>query len=155
MSDIEARFKGFQASLHAAGLRVARQPLALRGDVGNPAAMIIRDLVGAKTLPEGVVCATDQDALAIMDALADAGIDVPRQESVQMFPDRFLWRSSCPYAVVPTHTPSVSGGFDHGSRRGQSWAWKERTSPASMSTQRIHPSSGTSTDPRRDRRAPR
>jgi len=85
MSDIEARFKGFQASLHAAGLRVARQPLALRGDVGNPAAMIIGDLVGAKTLPEGVVCATDQDALAIMDALADAGIDVPRQVAVTGF----------------------------------------------------------------------
>jgi LacI family transcriptional regulator len=84
-SDSEARFNGFRSALRAAGLRVSRHPVSHRRGIAQPAAVIVRDLLAREALPEGLVCATDQEALAVMAVLAEAGVAVPGRVAVTGF----------------------------------------------------------------------
>lgn len=87
-ADRSARFDAFRAALAAASLPVPdqalappQQALATAGDYRALAA----DLVSRKALPDALVCVTDEVALAVMDALKDAKVDVPGQVAVTGF----------------------------------------------------------------------
>jgi LacI family transcriptional regulator len=82
-SDQQARFRGFRSALRAAGLRVPRKSLSPLGN--GDAAAVVRNLIALGSLPRALVCATDQDALAAMDALRLAGVVVPRDVAVVGF----------------------------------------------------------------------
>ena len=84
-SDQQARFQGFRAALRAAGLRVPRKSLCGPGGVINNAAAVVSDLRARGPLPQAAVCATDQEALALMDALQAAGIAIPGGMAVTGF----------------------------------------------------------------------
>lgn len=84
-SDQLARFQGFKVALGAAGLPVPSAAIAHPGGVIRQAAVIVRDAQAQGAMPDAMVCATDQEALALMDALAGAGIDVPRDVAVTGF----------------------------------------------------------------------
>ena len=84
-SDQLGRFQGFQAALSAAGLSVPGSSLAHPGGVIRQASMIVADLLPKGQLPEALVCATDQEALALMDALEQAGVSVPTDVAVTGF----------------------------------------------------------------------
>ena len=84
-SDQLARFQGFQAALGAAGLAVPESSVAHPGGVIRQAAVIVEELRAAGPIPHALVCATDQEALAMMDALRLAGVDVPRDVAVTGF----------------------------------------------------------------------
>ena len=72
-SDQLGRFQGFQAALGAAGLPVPSSSIAHRGGVIRQAAIIVADLQATGQLPDALVCATDQEALALMDAASARG----------------------------------------------------------------------------------
>jgi LacI family transcriptional regulator len=82
-SDQQARFQGFRSALRAAGLRVPRKSLSPLGN--RDASGVVRHLIAGQLLPQALVCATDQDALAAMDALRLAGVAVPRDLAVVGF----------------------------------------------------------------------
>jgi LacI family transcriptional regulator len=84
-SDQLARFQGFQAALGAAGLAVPSSAIAHPGGVVRQAARIVDDLLADGKFPQALVCATDQEALALMDALRLVGVDVPRDVAVTGF----------------------------------------------------------------------
>lgn len=84
-SDQLARFQGFQAALGAAGLPVPHSSIAHPGGVIRQAAIIVGDLRATGDVPDALVCATDQEALALMDELRLAGVDVPRDVAVTGF----------------------------------------------------------------------
>jgi len=80
-ADRSARFKAFRAALRSAGLPVPRQPLATAADHQA----LVADLVSRNALPDALVCVTDEVALAVIDALQDAKVDVPGQVAVTGF----------------------------------------------------------------------
>lgn len=84
-SDQLARFQGFRSALRAAGLRAPRATLTPAGGTIRDTASVIGDLLARRVLPEALVCATDQDALSVLDALRLAGVDVPRDVAVVGF----------------------------------------------------------------------
>jgi len=84
-SDQQARFQGFRSALRAAGLRVARKSLSPVGSTVRDAAAIVGGLLARNELPQALVCVTDQDALAAMDALRRSGVEVPRDVVVTGF----------------------------------------------------------------------
>ncbi len=83
--DQNARFQGFRAALRAAGLRVPRRSLSPAGSAARDAPLIVAGLVDRGDLPQALVCATDQDALAVMDALRGSGVRVPGDVAVTGF----------------------------------------------------------------------
>lgn len=84
-SDQQARFQGFRAALRAASLPIARKPLAHPGGIIKNAAAVVGDLLTRRLPPQALVCATDQEALALLDALQAAGVAVPGDISVTGF----------------------------------------------------------------------
>ena len=80
--EVAVRFTGFKAALKAAGIAAAKRPLSAEGDSAQEAATI---LAGLTELPDAFVCATDLQALAIMDALTAAGHRVPETVAVTGF----------------------------------------------------------------------
>lgn len=83
-SDNDERLEAFQAALAEAGVGMRHDP---RYPAGSEAAVAetVRTLCRLGTLPQAFVCATDQDALVVMDMLAEAGVDVPRHVAVTGF----------------------------------------------------------------------
>jgi LacI family transcriptional regulator len=84
-SDFQARFRGFQAALRDAGLPAPAVPLTFGSGTSRSAGDIVDDLVRNGTVPQGFVCALDEYALRLMDALEDAGIQVPGEVVVTGF----------------------------------------------------------------------
>ncbi len=84
-SDQQARFQGFRSALRAAGLRVPKESLSPLGSPVHQTAATIGELLAARTLPRALVCATDQVALAAMDALRLADLAVPGDVAVVGF----------------------------------------------------------------------
>ncbi|MFD0339990.1 LacI family DNA-binding transcriptional regulator [Streptomyces sp. NPDC127117] len=84
--DCEARFQGFLAAHHEAGLPLPEQP-HIRGDLtqaaGHRAVMKILDGRGER--PQGVVLANDQMAVGALRALASRGIRAPEEMAVTGF----------------------------------------------------------------------
>lgn len=83
-SDNTARFEGYTAAIHAAGLQ-STEALFSRTGVSESTAAMVATLITDGALPEALVCATDQEALIVLDALRSAGIDVPGQVAVTGF----------------------------------------------------------------------
>jgi LacI family transcriptional regulator len=84
-SDNWARFTGFRSALRSAGLRVPRTPFACCGGDTRQAAIVVSDLLARGALPHGLVCVTDQEALAMMEALSGAGVELPEAVAVTGF----------------------------------------------------------------------
>lgn len=100
--DFQERFAGFRAALRTAGLRVPRKPFMLTApaDAAKAADGLAReevaatpadaleavdDLIARKAMPAAFVCATDQTALKVMDALAARSVAVPGRVAVTGF----------------------------------------------------------------------
>ncbi|CAN5356918.1 LacI family DNA-binding transcriptional regulator [soil metagenome] len=83
--DTKERFEGFRAAMRAHGLPVRHERPSNRGPLIRQAAAVVHGLLERRGLPEGLVCATDHEALAVMDALIDAGIEIPRRVTVTGF----------------------------------------------------------------------
>lgn len=83
-SDNEQRLEGFRAALHDAGLPASREP---KYPCGSEQSLteVVADILRQGSLPEAFVCATDQDALVVMDALAAAGVGIPQDVAVTGF----------------------------------------------------------------------
>ncbi len=84
-SDQQARFQGFRIALRAAGLRVPRKSLSPLGSPVPQTASTVGSLLARRNLPRALVCATDQVALAAMDALRLAGVSVPGEVAIVGF----------------------------------------------------------------------
>lgn len=80
----EARRRGWQSALDAHGLRTDGPDIA---DAGSRAAAraVISDLLRSLLPPRAIVCASDQTALGVMEALHDAGLRVPQDVVVTGF----------------------------------------------------------------------
>lgn len=83
--DFRSRFRGFQEALKASGMRVPETPLMFGAGTNTSAHDLVSDLIARSELPEGFVCALDEYALQLMDALSGAGIAVPEQVVVTGF----------------------------------------------------------------------
>lgn len=83
--DKEHRFLGYRNAMEAAGLPTRTVETAPEGHLAGFAAETVAALGSAGTLPQALVCSTDEEALAYMDALAAAGIRVPETIAVTGF----------------------------------------------------------------------
>ncbi|UVJ40158.1 LacI family DNA-binding transcriptional regulator [Arthrobacter sp. CJ23] len=83
--DKEQRFLGYSHAMAAAGLARRTLPTAPRGSLASFAAETVGALLSEGTLPEALLCSTDEEALAYMDALASAGVNVPQRIAVTGF----------------------------------------------------------------------
>lgn len=113
-ADRRSRFDAFRAVLAAAALPVPQQALAppqqapaTAGDYRALAA----DLVRRKTLPDALVCVTDEVALAVMEALQDAGVDVPGQVAVTGFDGLVAGRLVSPQLTTVRQPMSAMGAM--------------------------------------------
>ena len=82
--DQKRRFAGFAAALSARGL-TAPEPISHGGHARHHAAQIAAGLLARRRLPQGLVCATDEVALALIDALERSAVSVPRDVAVTGF----------------------------------------------------------------------
>lgn len=94
--DVLERFKGFGSALRAAGLRVPGKAQSVRSDAQTEAETLLGRWLAEGAVPRAVVCATDQQALAFLDALAGAGLQVPTQVAVTGFDGVVAGRLSRP-----------------------------------------------------------
>ncbi|KIS25677.1 LacI family transcriptional regulator [Arthrobacter sp. SPG23] len=83
-SDNDERLAGFLGALSDAGLPNTREPKYPCGSEQS-VTEVVRAICEQGSLPDAFVCATDQDALVVMDALAAAGVNVPRDVAVTGF----------------------------------------------------------------------
>ncbi|WLQ07059.1 LacI family DNA-binding transcriptional regulator [Arthrobacter oryzae] len=83
-SDNEERLEGFLGALRDAGLPTTREA---KYPCGNEQAVaeVVSSICRQGSLPDAFVCATDQDALVVMDALAAAGVGIPKDVAVTGF----------------------------------------------------------------------
>jgi LacI family transcriptional regulator len=73
--DVAERYEGFSAALRAAGQHVPEpERVPLTEQAGG---LVAQKLLGATTRPDGLVCANDELALAILKALTSGGVAVP------------------------------------------------------------------------------
>lgn len=79
------RFLGYSNAMTAAGLTIRTLPTAPRGALASFAVETVAALLSEGTLPEALLCSTDEEALAYLDALAAAAIAVPQQIAVTGF----------------------------------------------------------------------
>lgn len=107
--DSSARFAGYCAGLAEHGLPVPNQP-EWRGDFTRPTAFELgRRILATGTLPEAFVCANDQTALGVMDALQRAHVPVPDQVKIIGFDDIAAARWSKP-SLTTVHQPMTMLG---------------------------------------------
>ena len=85
MPDYAERFSGFQQGLAALGLPVPLEVLDPTPLVTADPYPVLRRLIAERTLPDALVCASDQHALDVMDVLQGAGLDVPGDIAVTGF----------------------------------------------------------------------
>jgi DNA-binding LacI/PurR family transcriptional regulator len=84
-AETNSRYEGFTTAMRASGLEA---PRALESQYANAGGLLISSLaplLREGQLPEGFVCANDEAALLVMDALKAAGISVPGQVAVTGF----------------------------------------------------------------------
>ncbi len=95
-SDFQARFHGFQDALRDSGIDPPRSLLAFGAGTARSAADVVSSLLAQKELPAGIVCALDEYALRLIDALTAAGIRVPQDVAVTGFDGVVAGRVSTP-----------------------------------------------------------
>jgi LacI family transcriptional regulator len=93
--DVAERFKGFRSALRAHDLPPQKAALTAPGDVEQEAAQLCADWT-RDGLPQAVVCATDQQALAVVDQLQSLGVRVPEDVAVTGFDGIVAGRLSQP-----------------------------------------------------------
>lgn len=84
----EGRRRGFDESLAAHGLPAAGPsvvPEGSRGAARDALAAALPTALAAGALPDAILCSSDQTALGVMEALAEAGIQVPGDVRVTGF----------------------------------------------------------------------
>jgi DNA-binding LacI/PurR family transcriptional regulator len=83
-SDNDERLDAFRGALATAGVKMRHEP---RYPAGGELAVAetVRTICQQGSLPQAFVCATDQDALVVMDVLAASGVDVPKDVAVTGF----------------------------------------------------------------------
>jgi DNA-binding LacI/PurR family transcriptional regulator len=91
--EVMARFKGFRAAQRKAGLSLQRKPMHVDGTADDQAADLL-DQWDAP--PQAVVCSTDQEALAFLDAFRARGKRVPQDVVVTGFDGILAGRLSTP-----------------------------------------------------------
>ena len=107
--DDEDRFAGFRTALIAAGLPAPGVPL-LRGDFTQTRArMLSRELLAGGRLPEAFVCANDQTALGVLQALGEIGVRVPDDVAVTGFDGIDAGRHSRP-RITTVRQPMIELG---------------------------------------------
>ncbi len=89
------RFGGYAEALAAAGITVDPALESMPAQEATTRAALAPVLAGGR-LPDVFVCATDQEALVVLDVLRDAGIDVPGQVAVTGFDGIVATRLSSP-----------------------------------------------------------
>lgn len=94
--DVLERFSGFRAALRAAGLKVPSKAQTVPGDAETQAKTLRDRWLADGELPQAVVCSTDQQALAFIDAFLAAGIGVPEKVAVTGFDGIVAGRLSRP-----------------------------------------------------------
>lgn len=83
--DARDRFDGHREALRSAGLHVPRAP-RMRGDFTRSQGRTIgRALLAEGRLPRALVCANDQTALGVLDALTQAAVRVPEDVVITGF----------------------------------------------------------------------
>jgi len=82
--DVGERFRGCVDALRAHKLRAPRAPVGIRAEARVEAEQLVQGWL-AEGLPDAIVCATDQQALAVIDALTAAGRRVPEDVAVTGF----------------------------------------------------------------------
>lgn len=93
--DVGERFRGCVDGLRAHKLPVPRAPVGIRAEARVEAEELVRGWL-AEGLPDAIVCATDQQALAVIDALTAAGRRVPEDVAVTGFDGIVAGRLSAP-----------------------------------------------------------
>ena len=93
--DVMERFRGFTSALRAHKLKAPRAPESVRTDARTEAQQLTARWLDT-TLPDAVVCSTDQQALAVIDALTAAGKQVPQDIAVTGFDGIVAGRLSTP-----------------------------------------------------------
>lgn len=106
--DIEARFQGFQAALGSHGLPVPSEPFDTTVLTDDRLRML-RAAIASGTLPDALVCATDQLALTVLDLLAANGVNVPQDVAVTGFDGILAGRLSQP-TLTTVRQPFVAMG---------------------------------------------
>ncbi|MFI9010926.1 LacI family DNA-binding transcriptional regulator [Actinosynnema sp. NPDC053489] len=89
------RFAGYAEALADAGVPVDPPLPSLPGDEASTRAALGPVLSGGR-LPDAFVCATDQEALVVLDVLREAGVDVPGRVAVTGFDDLLAARLAVP-----------------------------------------------------------
>ena len=113
-ADRVERFDAFKDTVRAAGLPVPRESLATSGGFREMARTgiyreMVADLTSRNALPDAFVCVNDEVALALMDALRDARIDVPGQVAVTGFDGIVAGRLVSP-ALTTVRQPMAAMG---------------------------------------------
>ena len=106
-ADRRARFDAFRDALREAALPVPRETLATTVDDRGLAAHVM----SRRVLPDAFVCVTDEVALALIDALLDAGIDVPGQVAVTGFDGIVAGRLVSPQLTTVRQPMSAMGAM--------------------------------------------
>lgn len=83
-SDNDERLEAFRGALATAGVKMRHEPRYPSGGELS-VAETIRTICQQGSLPQAFVCATDQDALVVMDVLAACGVSVPKHVAVTGF----------------------------------------------------------------------
>jgi LacI family transcriptional regulator len=86
-TDFDSRFTGFRTALAEHRLPAPGEPLGGSGAarLAHQSAPLVQELASSGRLPRALVCASDQHALVVMDALRRSGVEVPRQVAVTGF----------------------------------------------------------------------
>lgn len=100
--DARGRYEGFVAAHRDAGLRAT---LPVAAELSEEGGKRVADMVSQGVLSaDGLVCANDELALALLRGLSEAGIDVPGQLAVTGWDDQMAARYVTP-ALTTVHQP--------------------------------------------------
>lgn len=79
------RYSGYVDAMGEAGLEIRTIPAPRRTDPALDIAKQIHTLTASGQLPQAIMCSADAEALLYVDALAQAGLDVPKRVAVTGF----------------------------------------------------------------------
>jgi len=106
----EARRRGYEAALEAAGIPVRREFIRTGPHRRDAARAATRELLALGAPPTAIFAASDHQALGVIDAATGAGVDVPERLSVIGFDDIELAR----YCGLTTVAQPLEASGAHG-----------------------------------------